>query len=239
MSQVQFSELPKDLRVKLTEKGRKELWHRVDEFGGVKALSESFKFSQSKMYNWKNKDLALPVNFVRRLMGQNSTSEIIDLKGKSSSRKIENPIFPLDIPDELLTRVDLSVKVNSEGTPFYITPEKSLADRFTELLENLGDIEYQVYSRDSRLEVRYPKFIQEIFSQAEFEENLAALVDEKGEIKDGKLILDDRKIPIEEFDGKLYSREKDFELALQNGDSEKIAELMAEESSKVRKMIEN
>jgi hypothetical protein len=239
MPQVEFSELSEDFRVKLTDEATEELWHRVGEFGGVKAVSDSFKFSQSKMYNWKNKDLALPVSFVRRLMGKNNTSEITALKGKGSSGKIENPDFPLDISDELLTRVDTSVKENSEGTPFYITLEKSLADRVTELLEKLGDVEYRVYTRNLRLEVRYPKFLQEIFSQVEFDEDLAALVDEKGEIKDRKLILDDRAVQVEEFNGKLYSREKDFELALQLGDSEKIAELMAEESSKVRNMIGN
>jgi hypothetical protein len=239
MPRVEFSELPGDLRAELTEEGRKELWHRVDEFGGVKALSESFEFSRSKMYNWRNKELALPVKFVRRLMGQNSTDEITVLKGKGSSGKIESPEFPLDISDELLTRIEASVKENSEGTPFYITSEKDLADRFTGLLQNLGEVGYSVYSRDARFEVRYPKFLQQVFSQVEFEEDLTALVDETGEFSDGKIVLDDREISAEKIDGKLCSKEKSFELALQRGDSEKIAELMAEESDKVRKMVGN
>jgi hypothetical protein len=234
---VEFSELPENLRVELSEKGKEELWHRVNEFGGVKTLSESFDFSQSKMYNWKNKDLALPVNFIRRIMGENSTSKIISLKGKGRSGSIENPEFPLRISDELLTRVDSSVKENSEGTPFYLAQEKSLADRFIELLENLGEVESRVYSRDSRYEVRYPKFLNEIFSHLGYAENLAALIDEDGEIKDGEIVVGEQRILVEEFGGKLYSREKCFELALQCGNSEKIAELMAEESSKVGKLI--
>ena len=238
MNEIEFSELLGNLRVQLTEKGREELWRRVNEFGGVKTLSESFDFSRSKMYNWKNKDLALPVKFVRRIMGENSTSEIVSLKGKGRSGEIENPDFPLRISDELLTRVDYSVKQNSEGTPFYLAQEKSLADRFVELLEKLGQVDCSVYSRESRYEVRYPKFLNEIFSRPEYDENLAALIDEKGEIRDGEIVVGQQRIPVEEFDGKLCSREKSFELALQRGNSEKIAELMAEESSKVRKLIE-
>jgi hypothetical protein len=235
---LKFSELPGDLRVKLSDEAREELWHRVEEFGGVTSVSEVFDFSSSKMYNWKNKDSALPVKFVRRVMGENSTSEIILLKGKSSSGGIKHPVFPLIISDELLTRVKLSVKINSEGTPFYITQEKSLAERFVELLENLGEVDHRIYSRESRHEVRYPKFLHQIFSQLEYSENIIALIDENGVIGDGEIVVGEQKISFDDFDGKLYSREKSFELALQIGNSEKIAEMMAEESSKVRKLME-
>jgi hypothetical protein len=238
MPRVEFSELPGDLRVQLTEKGLEELWHRVDEFGGVKALSDSFEFSQSKMYNWRNKELALPVKFVRRIMGENSTEEIRALKGKGRSGSIRGPVFPLPIADELLTRIEASVKENSEGTPFYITREKSLADRFVELLEKIGDVEYEVYSRSCRYEVRYPKFLHNIFSNLDYKQSLAALIDEKGEIQGRKILVGGEEIPVEEFDAELFSREKSFELALQRSNSEKIVELIAEESSKVRKLIE-
>jgi hypothetical protein len=236
---IKFSELPENLRVKLSDEGEEELWHRVEEFGGVKEVGEAFDFPRSKMYNWKNKDSAMPVKFVRRIMGENSSSEIVELKGPNSGGKIKNPRFPLRVSEELLTRVRCSVKENSEGTPFYITSEKSLADRFTELLEELGEVDHSVYARSSRFEVRYPKFLHQLFLAWEYEEDLAALIDEKGKIAEGKILVDGREIPVEEFDGKLYSREKSFELALQKGDSEKIAELMAEESSKVRKMMED
>ena len=237
MPRVDFSQVPENFRVKLSEEGKKDLWHRVDEFGGVKNLAEAFDYSQSKIYNWKSKDLALPVNFVRQIMGENNTDEIILLKGPGSSGKIENPKFPLKISEELLTRVKTSVKENSDGTPTYITPEQSLAERFSELLENLGEVEHKTYSRDSRFELRYPKFLHEIFSSIDFEEDLGALVDEKGEIEDGKILLEGRKISVEDFDEEIFSREKSFELALERGDSGKIAEMMAEESEKVRNLV--
>lgn len=239
MPRIDFSRIPENFRVKLSESGINELWHRVDEFGGVKNLAEAFGYSRSKIYNWKSKDLALPVNFVRQIMGENNTDEIILLKGPGSSGKIENPDFPLKISEELLTRVKLSVKENSEGTPIYITSEKSLAERFSQLLRNLGEVEYKIYSRDSRLELRYPKFLHEIFLGVDFEEDLASLVDETGNIEDGKILLDDREISVAGFDEKIFSREKSFELALERGDSEKIAELMAEESEKVKGLIGN
>ena len=239
MPRVDFSQIPENFRVKLSEKGKNELWHRIDEFGGVKNLAEAFDYSKSKIYNWKSKDLALPVNFVRQIMGENNTDEIILLKGPGSSGKIDNPEFPLEISEELLTRVKLSVKENSEGTPIYITPEKSLAERFSELLEKMGEVEHKIYSRDSRFELRYPKFLHEIFSSVDFEGDLGALVDETGKIQDGQILLEDREISVDDFDQEIFSREKNFELALERGDSEKIADFMAEESEKVRKLVGN
>ncbi|MFB6199702.1 MAG: hypothetical protein ABEJ83_02380, partial [Candidatus Nanohaloarchaea archaeon] len=219
MPEVEFSELPGDLRVRLTEEGAEKLWHRVDEFGGVKSLSDSFGFSPSKMYNWRNRELALPVKFVRRIMGENGTSEITVLKGQGRSGEIESPVFPLRVSDELLTRVDASVKLNSERTPFYLVREKSLADRFVELLERLGRVDHKIYSRDSRYEVRYPKFLHRVFQQLEYNDDLAALVDERGVVQEDVVVVGERKLPVEGFEGELYSREKRFELALARGDS--------------------
>jgi hypothetical protein len=227
MPRIKLSDLSGTLRLELTQPGKDELWHRVDEFGGVKKFAEGFEYSQSKIYNWKSKDLALPVNFVRRVMGENNTDEIVTLKGPGSSGKIENPNFPLEISEELLTRVRFSVKENSDGTPIYITQEKSLAERFSELLEKPGEVEYKIYSRDSRFELRYPKFLHELFLGIDFEEDLGALV----------ILLEDREIPVKDFDEEIFSREKNFELALEKGDSEKITRLMAEESSKVRNLV--
>ena len=239
MPLIEFSQLPENFRVKLSEKGKKDLWHRVDEFGGVKNLAEAFDYSKSKIYNWKSKDLALPIDFVRQIMGENNTDEIILLKGPGSSGKIKDPDFPLKISDEFLTRVEASVKENKEDTPIYITPEKDLVDRFAELIDEIGEVEYRIYSRDSRYELRYPKFLHQLFRPLNFEKNTSALVDEIGEIKNGKIMLGDRKISVDDFEGKLYSREKSFELALEKGDSQKIAELMAQENEKVKGLIDN
>lgn len=239
MPLIEFSQLPENFRVKLSEKGKKDLWHRVDEFGGVKNLAEAFDYSKSKIYNWKSKDLALPIDFVRQIMGENNTDEIILLKGPGSSGKIKDPDFPLKISDEFLTRVEASVKENKEDTPIYITPEKDLVDRFAELIDEIGEVEYRIYSRESRYELRYPKFLHQLFRPLNFEKNTSALVDEIGEIKNGKIMLGDRKISVDDFEGKLYSREKSFELALEKGDSQKIAELMAQENEKVKGLIDN
>ncbi|MFB6242282.1 MAG: hypothetical protein ABEJ36_05800 [Candidatus Nanosalina sp.] len=240
MPGIKFSELPENLRVKLSEQGQHELWHRVEEFGGVKNLAEAFDYSRSKIYNWKSKDLALPLDFVRQIMGENNTDEVILLKGPGSSGKIEDPEFPLRISDELLTRAEISVRENSEGTPIYITPERSLADRFAELLEKLGEVDYEIYSRDSRFELRYPKFLHEIFSLRDFDESLLAKVDEVGEINDGKIVLPGgRRVPIEEFEEEVFSRRKRFELALHSGDSAEIRKLVEEESEKVNRLLQD
>lgn len=238
MNSVSFSELPGDLRVKLSAEGEKELWHRVDEFGGIKSVSEAFSYSQSGMYNWKNKDLALPVSFVRQIMGQNHSQKVVKLKGPGSSGEIGHPEIPLKISDELLTRVEASVKVNDEGTPFYIVSEISLLERFTELFIGLGDVDYEVYEREYRYEVRYPKFLQDLFTGVSFDRDITALVDEKGVFRDGKIFVDGEVIDSDRV-GELYSREKSFEIALIRGDSSKIAELMAEESEKVKGIVQN
>lgn len=237
MPQIEFNELPEDLRVKLTEEAEDELWHRIDEFGGVKEFTEHFKYSQSKMYNWKNKESFLPVNFVQRLMGGNNSQGIKALKGEGRSKAVKNPEFPLQVPSELLTRVKASVSVNSEGIPTYITGERSLAERFRELLERLGKVPSSSYSRQGRFEIRYPKFLQEILTQLDFEEDFAALVDEEGAIEDGKLITSDREVPVEEFSGKLFSREKKFELALEKGDQKTIKQIIGGEASKVESLL--
>ena len=234
MPRIKLSDLPGNLRVELTQSGKLELWHRVDEFGGVKDLAGEFDYSRSKIYNWKSKDLALPLSFVQQIMGENNTEQITLLKGKGGSGKIQNPKFPLQISEELMTRIEVSITENKEGTPVYITSEKSLQERFTKLLNELGKVEYKTYTRESRYEVRYPKFLQKILSNVEFKEDLAALVDEKAKIENSKITLENRQIPVEEFDQKIFSREKNFELAIERGDSEKIAELMAKESEKVR-----
>ena len=95
MPVIEFSELPQDLRVKLLEDTEKELWHRIDEFGGIKEFTQHFEYSKYKMYNWKNKNSFLPVNFVQRLMGSNNAKGIKALKGKGRSKAINNPEFPL------------------------------------------------------------------------------------------------------------------------------------------------
>lgn len=237
MPQIKFSELPEDLKVQLSEEGKEELWHRIDEFGGIKEFSENFEFSQSKMYNWKNKELALPVKFVQRVLGENRTEEITLLKSEGSSNGIKNPEFPLQISNELLTRVEESVTKNTEDTPVYLTDEKSLISRFTELLNEMGEVDFSVYSRSSRYEIRYPKFLNKIFSELDYKLDTAALVDESGEITEDKVLFEDKEIPLENFEEELHSKEKKFNLALRKGKSSKITKLIAEEAQKIEKNL--
>lgn len=232
---LDFSELPEETRVKLTEDGRDDLWHRVDEFGGVKQLSEAFDFSASNMYNWRNKNSYLPIKFVKRLMGENP-SKIESIKGSGRGKSWKTS-FPIPENNELLTRIKASVKVSEEGIPFYITNEKSLANRFQELLDEYS-IPHKNYSRD-RYEIRYPKFVHSVLSQMTYEEDLSALVDEKGSIEDEKIIVESRQISVNEFSGQLHSRERKLELAVASEDSETISELISEESSKVRRLLQN
>lgn len=239
MPVIEFSELAQEMRVKLTEETEKELWHRIDEFGGVKEFTEHFEYSQSKMYNWKNKESFLPVKFVQRLMGGNNAKGIQALKGKGRSKALKNPDFPLEVSDELLTRVEASVSVNSEGIPTYITGESSLAGRFQSLLDKIGDIPYRSYSRQGRYEIRYPKFLQEIFESIDFEEDFPAIIDEQGTVENGILKAPGTKVSVKEFSEKLYSREKKFELALQKEDEEVIRDIIGGEASKVESLLNN
>lgn len=239
MSVIEFSELPEDARVKLSEQGQKELWHRVDEFGGVKSLAEAFDYSTSKMYGWKSKDIALPARFVQQVMGGNNAEGVVMVKGGSTGSGITDPDFPLQVSDELLTRVEESVKVNNEGTPKYFADEKSLVDRFDQLLDQMGRIETRLYSRNARFELGYPKFVHDLIKDLEFEESIPARVDESGSVEGGELKAGDETIPVEEFNGRLYSREKRFELALEREESDKIAEMMSEEAGKVNRLVRN
>jgi hypothetical protein len=239
MISVEFSDLPDDARVKLSEEGERELWHRIDEFGGVRQVSDAFGYPASRIYNWRNKDVSLPVSFVRQVMGGNNSDGVILLKGPGTGEGIENPEFPLEVSEELLTRIDLSVVVNAEGTPFYMTDEGSLAERFQQLLSQIGEVQTRVYSRNGRFELRYSKFLHQLLEDLEFERDFAAAVDEEGAVQEGKLRFRGMEKEVEEFDGELYSREKRFELALERGESDMIAELMSEEATKVRKMVGN
>jgi hypothetical protein len=231
---LDFSELPEETRVKLTEEGVDDLWHRVDEFGGIQQLSEAFDFSTSKMYNWKNKDSYLPIKFVKRLMGENP-SKIKAIKGKGRGKAWKTG-FPISENDELLTRIQESVKVGEEGVPYYITDESGLYRRFQELMDELN-APYKAYSRN-RYEVRYPKFVHTVLQKMRYEQDKAALVDESGTVKDDYIELKDEKIPVSEFAGTLYSRDKKLELAIARGDTELIQQLISEESSKVRKLVD-
>lgn len=233
---LKFSQLPEEIRVKLDEKGEKELWHRVDEFGGIKMFSQNFPYSSSKMYNWKNKGSYIPIQVIRQIFGNEGSEHVISYKGKSRSKPVKNPVFPLTQNEELLTRINSSVNL-SQGTPIYQVKDRGLIKRFRELLSIYGEVPVKIYNRETVYELRYPKYLHKILSKMSYKEDYAALVDEQGTIEDGYLQIRDRKLSVKEFEGELYSREKALQLAIQRQDSEKVEELMKEKVSQVEKLF--
>ncbi len=234
---VKFSELPESIRIKLSESGKKEFWHRIDEFGGIKNFCKAFEYSSSTVYNWKNKDSFIPVELIRSVFGIEAAEDVIAIKGEGRSRPIPNPEFPLSADNELLTRIQTSVNVNSNGIPVYQSSDQGNVERFANLLNQVGDVPFELYNR-SVYELRYPKYLHQILSVIDYEEDFGALVDEKGEVKNDKLVFEDRKTPIEEFEGELYSRQKKYEFYLASGDSEKLGELISEEASRIDSIIQ-
>ncbi len=233
---MKFSELPDTVRVKLTEEGEKELWHRIDEFGGVKGFSDAFGYSSSSLYNWKNKDVFVPVDLVRKVMGNEASEEVVAFKGRGRSRPVSNPVFPIPEDDELLTRVQASVHVNRKGIPVYQADDQGLVNRFTDLLTRIGEVPHKIYSR-SLYELRYPKYLHEIFSKMSYEKDFAALVDEKGSVEDGSVNLEDKSVSVDNFERELFHRGKALDLALEREASAEVERLLGEEASKVRSLF--
>lgn len=228
-----FSELPEETRVKLSEKGEKELWHRINEFGGIKNFSEAFQYPSSKLYNWKNKNSYIPIEIIQKVFGTEATDEVKAYKGKGRSKPVKNPVIPLPENQELLTRINSSVNL-SNGTPIYQVNDRGLIQRFEQLLKLYGDVPYKIYNRDSVYELRYPKYLHKIFQKMSYEEDLATLIDETAVIENKKIKLENREIDAEEFEQKLYSRKKALKLALEKEDETKVRQLMMEEAEKVR-----
>jgi len=44
----------------------------------------------------------------------------------------------------------------------------------------------------------------------DYNQDFGALVDEKGKIEDGKLLVKEKELEIKDFEGQLYSRKKPF-----------------------------
>ena len=231
---MKFSEL-ENVRVKLDEEGEKEFWHRVDEFGGVKTFSQAFDISSGKIYNWKSKGSFIPIKLVKKVFGNEGSTHVKAYKGPGRSKEVENPVFPIPENDELLTRIQCSVTVNSKGIPIYQASDQGLMERFIELLNDLGDVPFKLYDRDV-LELRYPKYLHEIFQEMSYEEDLDAMVDEKARFEENKIILDGKEVDPSDLEN-IYHRDKRLKLALMREDNKEIAKLMSEEKEKVRKAL--
>ena len=231
---MKFSEF-EGIRVKLGQKGKKEFWKVIDEFGGVKQFSDAFDISPSKMYNWKSKDSYLPIELVKRVFGNEGSNYVKEYKGSGRSNPVKNPVFPIPENNELLTRIDSSVTVSSNGIPLYQASGEGLVQRFNDLLQELGDVPVKIYDREV-FELRYPKYLHEILMKISYEENLEALIDENGSIENREITLNDRSIDPKDI-GNLYHRDKRLKLALIREDNKEIMKMMSEEKEKVRKAL--
>jgi len=231
---MKFSEI-ENVRVKLDKPGRKEFWHRVEEFGGIKTFSDAFDIPSSKIYNWKSKNSYVPIELVKKVFGNEGSQHVKAYKGPGRSKAIENPVFPIPENQELLTRMQYSVTTNKNEIPIYQASDQGLMKRFIDLLNELGDVPFKLYDRDV-LELRYPKYLHQIFQQMNYEENLDALVDEKARFEDDKIFLDGEEINPENLEN-IYHRDKRLKLALIREDRKEIAKLMSEEKEKVRKAL--
>lgn len=233
---MRFSEL-EGVRVKLDNHGRREFWHRVDEFGGIKTFSEAFEISSGKIYNWKSKNSFIPIELVKKVFGNEASQHVKAYKGIGRSKAVKNPVFPIPENDELLTRIQCSVTINKNGIPLYQASDTGLVERFAELLQKIGNVPFKVYERDI-FELRYPKYLHEIFRQMSYDENLGALVDEKARLEEDKIVLDGKEIDSADLEN-IYHRDKRLKLALMKKDNEEIAKLMSEEKQKVRERFKS
>lgn len=230
---MKFSEL-ENVRIKLNNQGTHEFWKVVDEFGGIRNFADAFDISESKMYNWKSKDSFVPIELVKMIFGNEGSTYVEAFKGEGRSNPVQSTAFPIEENNELLTRISSSVAVNKNGIPLYQTSDTGLLQRFEDLLDQIGDVPYKVYDRDV-YELRYPKYLHEIFCQMEYEKDLDALIDENAKINE-KIILNNREIDPDRID-RLYHRGKRLKLALMKEDKKEITKLMSEEQEKIRKAL--
>ncbi len=218
----------------MNEKGKKEFWHVIDEFGGIQDFSKSFDVSSSKMYNWKSKNSFIPIEMVKMAFGNEGSHYVVALKGQGRSKPTRNIEFPIEEDAELLTRISCSVNVNKYGIPLYQTSDIGLLNRFTELLTKIGEVPYSIYERDI-YELRYPKYLHQILSQMEYVKDFNAMIDEKARIDD-KIFLEDKEIDPQKV-STLHHREKRLKLALMKQDNKEVAKMMSEEREKIRKAL--
>ncbi|MBC5792789.1 MAG: hypothetical protein H8Z69_01995 [Nanohaloarchaea archaeon] len=217
---IEVSDLPKNTRIKLSENDEERLWNKVEK-ESVTATAKKTDFSRTKLYNWRSKDCFIPLKFVNQLLND---FKVEALKAGSNAKPLKLKL-PLEPSSELLTRISASASVNKEGTPVYRTQERSLLERFKELLEQLGEIPYKIYSRDA-YELRYPKLLQEILKKQNYRTELAALFDEKGEFKNGKMLVNSTEIKVQDFKGELYSMDKKYRLAIERNDEKEMEEIL-------------
>lgn len=232
-------ELSPEIRVKLSDECTERLWEEVDRRGGIKEVSKSLGYSRSKIYNWKNKNSFLPTDFVIEILGNCLDDEIKALKGKSRSNPIRNPRLPLDPSDELLCRIEFSVSTNENGTPMYITDDLGNLRRFHTLLDEIGKVPYQIYTRDSCFQLNFPCYLHTLFRETSHGMDKTALVDEKGNVEDGEIYVEGERIAEENYPNEIYNRNKKLELALSKEKGDVVREILGKEAKRAERTLES
>ncbi len=235
MQEINLEHMSDSIRVQLSADGKEALWNAVEDCGGVTAIAAETGYSRSKLYNWRHKDTFVPASFVRDVL-DDADQYVERVKGGGRSRPFTPVEFPLPVDDELLTRIACSVHVNRDGVPTYQADDAGNVHRFVTLLQDYGDVPIALYHRNV-YELRYPKYLHDIFTAVPYEDDFAAHVDEEGHVTDGALVTDDEHVPINTFDGVLYHRGKKLQLALARGDSETITQLMVSEAQNVQQLV--
>lgn len=238
MDAIGLAAIPDTIRVALSPDGENMLWSTVTDRGGVTAVSEQTGISRSKLYNWRHHQTFLPVPFVRDVLGADAADRYVTaMKGGGRSIPFEPGTFPLPVDTELLTRIDCSVHVNRDGVPTYQAIDVGNVNRVITLLQHLGDVPLSLYHREV-YELRYPAYLHDILTAVPHDDDVAALVDETGNVRDDIMVAGDRQVPIDQFDGTLHHRGKKMQLALARGDSDTITALMASEAEKVQQLVQ-
>jgi len=191
------------------------------------------------MYNWKNKNCFLPIDFVTEIAGDGLDSEIKAFKGKSRSNPIRNPSLPLDPSDELLCRIEFSVCINKNGTPMYMTNDLGNLRRLQTLLDELGKVPYKIYTRDSRFQLNFPRYLYTLFQEISYETDKTALIDEEGDVKNGEIYVEGKRIAEEEYPNEIYNRKKKLKLALSKEKGEVVREMLSKEAKRAERTLES
>jgi hypothetical protein len=181
----------------------------------VKEFAENHDFTPQQVYSWRSRDIAVPVRMLEAAGVEQD--HIVTLKGRGRSLEVRKPRLPFQPCRELLTRVQESVYRDETAAPVYITDDRGNLERFQELLKELGDVETTVYNRERRYQLRYPKFLDRILRDRDFEPVFTALVDESGSVGERYLKAAGEKVGIDEFDGDLFSVQKRYRLAAARG----------------------
>jgi hypothetical protein len=222
------------IRAELDDEMKEAFWNSLEESGGIKKVAQKEDISENKFYNWKSKNSFIPVRLIDRYLNEWKDS-VEAYKGRGRSKPVKNPEIPIPVNDELLTRRKASVNVNKKGVPVYQTEDLGLLERFNELLQLFGDVPVKIYHRDVH-ELRYPAYLDRMMREMDFTEDIEALVDEEGEIREGKIVVEDKEVRPEKID-MLHHRRKKVKLALMKKDGEEVKEIISEEKRKVESLL--